>query len=68
MSMLPARHYESELTRFIREMKARKPELDREQQKGRAIWWDKVPNDLAERRRMDQGKVPQKPYVYGTDI
>ncbi len=68
MSMLPSRHYESEFTRFIREMKSRKPELDREQQKGRAIWWDKVPRDLAERQQMDQGKVAQKPYVYGTDI
>ena len=68
MSMLPARHYVSDFTRFIRDMKAKKPELDREQQKGRAIWWDKVPADLAEGCKMDQGRVPQKPYVYGSDI
>ena len=27
--MLPSRHYESEITRFIRELKAQRPELDR---------------------------------------
>ena len=43
MPMLPARHYESEHTRFIREMKDRKPELEREQRQSRAIWWDKRP-------------------------
>ena len=68
MSMLPARHYVSEITTFIREMKAEKPELDRDQQNGRAIWWDKAPADLAECRQMDQGRVPQKPYVYGSGI
>ena len=31
---------------------------------GRAIWWDKRPTDLAERRRMDEGSVAQQPYVY----
>ena len=64
MPMLPARHYESEHTRFIRELLERKPELDQDRRKGRAIWWDKQPSDLAERSRMDQGSVPMKPYVY----
>lgn len=68
MSLLPGRGYESDITKFIKDLKAKKPELDREQQKGRAIWWDKVPGDLNERRQMDQGKVPPRPYVYGTDI
>ena len=27
------------------------------------IWWDKRPNDLNDRRRMDEGKVPMKPYA-----
>jgi hypothetical protein len=64
MPMLPARNYESEHTRFIRELLERKPELDQDRRKGRAIWWDKQPSDLAERGRMDQGNVPMKPYVY----
>jgi len=64
MPMLPARHYESDHTRFIREMKDRKPQLEGEQQQSRAIWWDKRPADLALRRRMDEGRIPQAGYVY----
>jgi hypothetical protein len=64
MPMLPARHYESEHTRFIREMKDRKPQLEGEQRQSRAIWWDKRPAELAERRRMDEGRIPQAAYVY----
>jgi hypothetical protein len=66
--MLPSRGYESELTKFVKELKAKQPELDREQQNGRAIWWDKPPQDLAERRKMDQGRVQQQPYVYQTKV
>lgn len=62
--MLPSRHYESEFTRFLKEMKAKKPDLDREQQQGRGIWWDKDPQRLAERREQDKGRIAQRPYVY----
>jgi hypothetical protein len=65
--MLPSRHYESDHTRFIRELLEKKPELAEKQQEGRALWWDKRPQDLAERRRMDEGRVPQAPYVYQTE-
>ena len=64
MPLLPARHYESEHTRFIRQMKEGKPQLEREQQQSRAIWWDKRPQDLASRKVMDEGRVPQQGYVY----
>jgi hypothetical protein len=64
--MLPARNYESDHTRFIREMKEKKPALEAEQQRSRAIWWDKLPKDLAETRKMDNGRVPQPAYVYQT--
>ena len=63
---LPSRHYVSEHTNFIRELLARKPEIVDEQKRGRAIWWDKTPRELAEGRRMDQDRVPQPPYVYQT--
>jgi hypothetical protein len=46
---------------------AAKPQLEGEQRAGRAIWWDKRPTDLKLRREMDEGRVPQKPYVYSTD-
>ncbi len=62
--MLPARHYVSDPTKFIRELLARKPQLAQEQQKARAIWWDKRPRDLAARKEMDEARVPQQPYVY----
>ena len=62
--MLGARNYQSDHTKFIRELMARNPGLAQEQQKGRAIWWDRRPQDLAERRTMDEGSVAQTPYVY----
>jgi hypothetical protein len=45
-------------------MKDRKPELEQSQRDSRAIWWDKRPADLANQRTMDEGRVPQAPYVY----
>jgi hypothetical protein len=65
--MLPARHYVSDHTRFIDELRAKKPGLGEAQQQGRAIWWDKSPQDLALRREMDAGRVPQPAYVYQTE-
>jgi len=65
--MLPARHYVSEHTQFIRNLLEAKPELVRQQREGREIWWDKTPDELTETRRMDERRVPQPAYVYGTD-
>jgi hypothetical protein len=62
--MLPSRHYVSDHTRFISELLARRPELVRQQQEGRAIWWDKQPEELACRREQDEGRVAQGAYVY----
>jgi hypothetical protein len=64
---LPSRHYVSEHTAFIRELLERRPEIVDDQRRGRAIWWDKAPRELAEGKVMDQGKVPQPPYVYQTE-
>ena len=64
--MLPSRHYESDYTKFIRELMKQQPDLVRKQREGRAIWWDKTPGDLAEEHRMDEGRVPQSPYVYSS--
>jgi hypothetical protein len=58
--------YESDLTRFIRELKSKQPELERRQREGRAIWWDKE-LDPEQLRRWQEAKVPQKPYVYQTE-
>jgi len=67
MPLLPARHYVSEHTRFIRDLLEKKPELETEQRIGRRIWWDKLPSEVEAERQMDAGRVPMKPYVYSTE-
>jgi hypothetical protein len=66
MPMLPSRHYESEITQFVKKLLAEKPHLEVEQKKSRAIWWDKTPAQLALRRQLDEGREKQKGYVYGS--
>jgi hypothetical protein len=39
--------YESDLTKFMREFLAQHPEEIESQKKGRAIWWDKRPQERA---------------------
>ncbi len=56
--------YESEHTRFMREWLQKHPQEITEQQKGRALWWDK-PQDLQTQQRHQEAKVPVKPYYYG---
>jgi len=67
MPLLPARGYVSEHTQFIRKLLEDKPDITVRQREGRALWWDKTPDDLAQRRAMDERKVPQRPYVYGSE-
>ena len=57
--------YESDLTRFIRDFKQKKPDVERRQREGRSIWWDKT-LDWDELRRQRESKVPQQSYVYQT--
>jgi hypothetical protein len=62
--MLPSRLYESEHTKFMRELLRQRPDIIEKQREGRAIWWDKTPRELSEERAMDEGRVAQSPYVY----
>lgn len=57
--------YESDITRFLRELKTARPQLEEEQRKGRAIWWDR-PQDPETLKRNKEARVPQQPYVYQT--
>ena len=59
--------YQSDVTRFLEQLKADKPDLEAQQRAGRAIWWDKhLDRELiADWKR---SRVPQKPYVYGDDL
>ena len=59
------KHYKSDVTEFIEELKAKKPTLDEEQRDGRALLWDKrVDREALEDWRA--ANVPQQPYVYQT--
>ncbi len=58
--------YKSDATQFITQLKAAKPELDQQQQAGRALLWDKAVDRSAQAEYRD-GKVAQKPYVYQTN-
>jgi len=61
-----AKPYESDLTRFVRELIAQKPEIVEEQRKGRAMWWDKK-LDPETQKRFQQSRINQKAYVYQPD-
>ena len=65
MSIFQRKHYTSEITSFIEELKAKKPTLEAEQRAGRALLWDKNLN-LAAQADYKDGRVAQQPYVYGT--
>ncbi len=55
--------YESEASRFLRELLDNHPELKTQRARHRATWWDKPqdPEALAER---DAARVAQESYVY----
>ncbi|CAJ0850222.1 DUF3460 family protein [Ralstonia flatus] len=59
--------YKSEITQFLEELKAQKPDLEAQQRQGRSLLWDKDPIDLEERARAKAARVAQKPYVYSLD-
>jgi hypothetical protein len=61
-----ATHYESEITRFLREYKETHTDVEKRQCEGRALLWDKAQDaELLEGFRA--ARVPQKPYVYQPD-
>jgi hypothetical protein len=57
------KHYKSDITTFIEELKAKKPTLEAEQTTGRAIFWDK-PVDRDAQADYASSRVVQQPYVY----
>lgn len=56
--------YESEITRFIKDLKEKNPKLEEQQRAGRALLWDKSPLDLDARDRAEKSSVKQQAYVY----
>ncbi|RFO98073.1 DUF3460 domain-containing protein [Rhodoferax lacus] len=66
MSIFRRPDYRSDATQFIDQLKALKPALEVEQQKGRSLLWDKVVDRLAW-KGFRKAEVAQKPYVYQTN-
>lgn len=58
--------YNSEITRFIDDLKTARPDLEAQQRAGRALLWDKESLDTERQREWREARVPQKPYVYGS--
>ncbi|MEX3956977.1 DUF3460 domain-containing protein [Trinickia symbiotica] len=56
--------YQSDITKFLNELKQQRPTLEEEQRRGRALLWDKQPVDLEERANQQASRVKQTPYVY----
>ena len=56
-------NYESDITRFVRDMMEKNPQLQELQKKNRATWWDKK-LDLQEIKRQEESEAPKQPYAY----
>lgn len=61
------KHYVSEATQFIDQLKDERPHLEGEQRKGRALLWDKKLDDK-QQQDFKEAKVPQHPYVYSSSL
>ena len=59
--------YQSEITQFLNELKSEKPQLEADQQAGRALLWDKDPLSVEDQRRAKAAKLKQRAYVYSND-
>lgn len=57
------KHYKSDVTSFIEQLKADRPKLEEEQRRGRALLWDRRV-DLAAQVDVRAARVAQQPYVY----
>jgi hypothetical protein len=69
MKFLKQNHkYESDHTLFIKELKAKNPQIEAGQQAGRAILWDKPVTSLDEQARNKASTVKQQAYVYQSKV
>ncbi|MFV9474341.1 DUF3460 family protein [Advenella sp. RU8] len=61
-----AKHYESEITQFLKGYKTEHPGTEKRQLEGRSLLWDKQ-QDAEQLEQFKAACVPQKPYVYQTN-
>lgn len=59
--------YESDHTKWMREMMAKNPGWAEDQKNGRAIWWDKQ-IDLDQQAGYKQANEPNKSYPYDVNF
>ena len=59
-------NYESEFTVFMRELKARKPQIEAQQIEGRRLLWDKEPTSSESTDDLAKAKLNQAAYPYQT--
>ena len=59
--------YESDITRFLRELKKNNPDIERGQRAGRAIFWDKD-IDAQLYKRYAESSVSQPAYAYASTV
>jgi len=59
--------YQSEFTQFLNELKTEKPQLEADQQAGRALLWDQAPLSVEDQHRAKAAKLKQRAYVYSND-
>ncbi len=55
--------YESDITCFLKDLRAERPHLEQAQRDGRALWWDK-PQDIDTAQRNRESRIAQRSYVY----
>jgi hypothetical protein len=55
--------YESDTTKFLRELLDKNPQLKEQQKRNRLTWWDR-PQDLETWHDAAESTVPQPAYVY----
>lgn len=59
------KHYKSDVTSFLEQLKANRPTLEEEQKAGRALLWEKR-IDLEAQAENAESRIAQQPYVYQT--
>jgi hypothetical protein len=55
--------YESDVTKFVRDLLDEQPALKELQRKNRGTWWDKQ-LDRDQIQRFEQSEAPKAPYAY----
>jgi hypothetical protein len=61
-------NYESDHTKFIKDLKEKTPGMDERQVEGRSLLWDKAPLSLEEQRRIAESRLRQNAYPYQTKV